>query len=425
MVGAPFFVESEAMKSTKTTKMQTLNRAEDFRVPDSEVARRIRTLQRQMGAQGIEGILIIQRVDLFYFSGTAQNGFLFIPEVGDPLLMVKRYFPRAKRESAIRRILEIDSVKEIPEHIREASGRLPSVLGLELDVLPVRDFEFYKTLLPAERIADASPLILKTRGIKSPWEIEQMEKTAKMSRLTFEYMCTAIRPGLSEMEFAGLFETFARKLGHGGMLRDRSFQSGGAYPWHVLSGKNGGMPGVLDASTSGEGTSAAFPSGAGNKRLSPGEPIMVDFGSVLNGYHLDETRMFAIRKMPKIAEKACRAVIEIHDSVLDRVKPGVTTGDLFQHSLDLAQKMGYRDQYLGPRGYQVGFIGHGIGLELIEPPFIARGRTEVLEPGMVFALEPKIVFKEAFAAGVESVFRVASDGAHLITQVPVDLFICG
>ncbi|PIP35355.1 MAG: peptidase M24 [Desulfobacterales bacterium CG23_combo_of_CG06-09_8_20_14_all_52_9] len=401
-----------------------MTQTETFRVPDSEVENRIKTIQKEMALSEIEGILIIQRVDLFYFSGTAQNGFLYIPQKGEPLLMIKRYFPRAKRESSIHHIFEIPSVRAVPELIQDAFGHLPAVLGLELDVLPVRDFEFYKVLLPAKRILDASPLILKVRTIKSSWEIEQMENTAEMSRRTFEYMRSVMRPGISEMEFAGMYETFARKLGHGGMLRDRNFQSGGAYPWHVLSGKNGGMPGVLDASTSGEGTSSAFPSGAGSKLLSPGEPIMVDLGSVLNGYHMDETRMFAIGSMPKSAEKACRAVIEIHDAVLEMANPGVTTGELFQHSVNLAKKMGYADQYLGPQGYQVRFIGHGIGLELIEPHIIAKDRADVLEPGMTFALEPKIVFQDAYAAGLESVFHVTKNGSRLISKVPIEIFIC-
>ncbi len=399
-------------------------REKPFRVPETEIQSRIQSLQREMDKAEIPGLLILQRVDLFYFSGTAQNGFLYIPASGEPLLMVKRYFPRARRESALTHVVEISSVKAVPGKIHDLFGHLPSVLGLELDVLPVREFEFYKGLFPAKRIVDASFFILKVRGIKSAWEIEQMEQTAEMSRKTFEHMRAVIRPGLSEMEFAGMFETFARKLGHGGMLMDRSFQSGGAYPWHVLSGKSGGMPGVLDAAASGEGTSAAFPSGAGRKPLASGEPIMVDLGSVLNGYHMDETRMFAIGSMPKEAQKACHAAMEIHDAVLERVKPGVTTGALFQHGLDLAKKRGYEDQYLGPKGYQVRFIGHGIGLELIEPYIIARGKSDVLKPGMTFALEPKIVFKDRYAAGVESVFCVTERGYRLLSKVPLEIFIC-
>jgi Xaa-Pro aminopeptidase len=146
---------------------------------------------------------------------------------------------------------------------------------------------------------------------------------------------------------------------------------------------------------------------------------------VRNGYHIDETRMFALGSMPEPALTACRVAIDIHRELLERVRPGVILGDLFEHSVQLAQSYGYGPQYLGPAAAKVSFVGHGIGLELIEPPFIARGKTEPLAPGMTFALEPKFCFQNAFAAGIESVFVVTETGSRLISRVPVDVFICG
>ena len=253
-----------------------------------------------------------------------------------------------------------------------------------------------------------------------------MERTAEMSCQTFEYMKTIIRPGLTEMEFAGMYETFARRLGHGAGLRVRDYLTEGYewYPWHVLSGGSGGLVGLLDSPASGEGTSVAFSCGAGNKPLAPNEPVMVDLGSVLNGYHMDEIGMFTIGSMPDKALKACRAAIQIYGSVLERVKPGITAGELFLHAESLTESLGYAEFYLGPQGLKVSFIGHGIGLELIEQPVIARDRKEHLKPGMVFALEPKMVFRNEFAAGIESVFVVTETGACLISRVPAEIFIC-
>jgi len=152
---------------------------------------------------------------------------------------------------------------------------------------------------------NASASILDVRKIKSPWDIQQMERTAYMSSLTFDYMRRVLTPGLAEMAFAGLFENFARNRGHAGKLRVRNYSTEG-YSWHVLSGRSGGMTGVLDSPASGEGSSYAFPCGAGNKKISAEEPIMVDFASVLNGFHMDETRMFAIGRMPdKALQYAC------------------------------------------------------------------------------------------------------------------------
>jgi Xaa-Pro aminopeptidase len=250
-----------------------------------------------------------------------------------------------------------------------------------------------------------------------------MEKTAQLTQKTFKYMRTAIRPGYTEMEFAGIFETFARKLGHGGKMRVRDYQTEG-YPWHILSGKSGGMVGLLDSPASGEGTSVAFPCGAGSKPLAKDEPIMIDFTSVLNGYHLDETRMFAIDSMPTKAMRASQASIDIHNRVFEKVKPGITVGELFEISTSAAKSLGYAEQYLGPPGYKESFIGHGVGLELIESPIIAKGKEDHLLPGMTFALEPKMVFKDEFAAGIESVLLVTDTGCGLISKAPVEIFIC-
>jgi Xaa-Pro aminopeptidase len=396
---------------------------QDFRVPASEIRRRKAAIQRELRKSGVDALFVVQRVDLFYFAGTAQNGFLYMPAEGEPLLCVKKYMPRAQRESPLENIVEIGSINEVPGFIADFFGKLPPTLGFEFDVLPVRDFNFYRRVLPVKNYVDGSPLIKKIRMIKSPWEIEQMDRTAALSQKTFEYMKATIRPGYTEMEFAGMFETFARKLGHGGKMRVRDYQTEG-YPWHILSGKSGGLVGLLDSPASGEGTSAAFPCGGGNKPLAAHEPIMIDFTSVLNGYHLDETRMFAIETMPDRAMRACQATIHIHNAVLEKVKPGMTGVELFEISTSEAKSLGYEEQYLGPPGYKVTFIGHGMGLELIEPPIVADGKEDPLEPGMTFALEPKMVFKDEFAAGIESVLLVTDSGCRLISQVPVEIFIC-
>jgi Xaa-Pro aminopeptidase len=397
--------------------------SEPFRVPRAEIERRTAAIQAELVRAEVDGLFVVQRADLFYFSGTAQNGFLYVPAEGRPLLFVKQSVARARAESALETLVPIDSVKAVPGLIADVCGRMPDRLGLELDVLPVNDFRFYRNLFNSKDCLDGSPLILRIRSIKSDWEIAQLEATAEMTRSTFDHMRTIIAPGLTEMQFAGMYEAYARTIGHGGKLRVRHFNTEG-YPWHVLSGDSGGLVGVLDSPASGRGTSAAFPAGAGSRRLRADEPIMVDLGSVMNGYHLDETRMFAIGSMPENAHRASRAAIEIHDTLIAAAKPGVTLSEIFETASTMAERLGFADAFLGPPGHRVSFIGHGIGLELVEPPIIARGRETPLETGMVFAVEPKIVYENEFAAGVESVFRVTPAGGRLISRVPAEIFIC-
>jgi Xaa-Pro aminopeptidase len=338
--------------------------------------------------------------------------------------MVKKYLPRARKESPIKNIVELKSITDARTIINDTFGNLPHKLGFELDVIPVNDFGFYRSLFQEQECVDGSGCIKKVRMIKSPWELEQMDHVAELSRLTFEFIRENIRPGYTEMEFAGIMETFARKLGHPGKLRVRDYQAEG-YTWHILSGKSGGMTGLLDSPASGEGTSAAFPCGGGNKKLAADEPIMIDLGSALNGYHFDETRMFAIRSMPKKALDASRASIEIYYRILEMVKPGQNSRVLFEASVSKAEALGYGDAYLGIPGYKVSFIAHGTGIELVEPPFIAAKKETILEPGMVFAIEPKMVFDNEFTAGIENIVAVTEEGYRVISRTPVEVFICG
>jgi Xaa-Pro dipeptidase len=103
--------------------------------------------------------------------------------------------------------------------------------------------------------------------------------------------------------------------------------------------------------------------------------------------------------------------------------PGVLIGEIFQHAVEKAEALGYKDQFLGPVGHKVTFVGHGIGLELVEPPILARNRKDPLMPGMVFSLEPKLVFKNEFSAGIESMFMVTEAGSRMLSKVPVKIFI--
>ena len=393
-----------------------------FKIPASEIERRIQNLQASMQQSEIEGFLIVQRVDLLYFAGTAQNGFLYVPAHGNPLLLIKRYAPRAREESSIDNIIEITSPKEVPGRIIDIYGRLPKAMAFELDVLPVTHFNFYKQLFPVKTHLDGSSLIHGVRSVKSPWEIEQIENTARLSARTFQYIQDHLKEGYTEMEFAGMFEAFARKIGHGGKLRVRDYQSE-VYPWHVLSGPNGGKMGLLDSPFSGEGTSVAFPVGAGFRKMAAHEPILIDLGFIYNGYHMDETRMFAIGSMHKKAMDASMAAIEIHDAILDAAKPGIPINRLYEISVDRAKALGYRETFLGPPGYKVSFVGHGIGLDLVEQPIISVKNKTPLQPGMTLCIEPKINFINEFGTGVESAFMITETGSRIISRVPKKVFI--
>ncbi|MDZ7699814.1 MAG: M24 family metallopeptidase [Deltaproteobacteria bacterium] len=151
---------------------------------------------------------------------------------------------------------------------------------------------------------------------------------------------------------------------------------------------------------------------------------MIDLALMLNGYHTDETRMFAIESMPKTAMNASLTAIDIQNTILEAIRPGIPLNRLFQIALKSARQLGYAESFLGPPGYKVRFIGHGIGLELVEPPIISDKNEMPMKPGMTFSIEPKLVFQDHFSAGVETMFTVTETGYELISRVPSDVFVC-
>jgi len=324
-------------------------------------------------------------------------------------------------ESPFNDVVALKSIRELPSLIQTHFGELPNSLGLELDVLPVRDYFRYQDLFQGARFVDASPVLRNTRKIKSPFEVDLMRKAGEIGRKAYQEGRKILEEGMTEIQFGGLLEAAAKRYGHEGLLRVRSLNYE-AYTWHVLSGPTGGIVSQSDSPMGGLGLSPAFPVGASLRVMRAHEPILVDFGTCYHGYQVDETRMFSIGKMRQKFVDVYKACQEIHDAVLDEVRPGADCEAIFFKTLRLAERLGYRDSYLGPRGLQTHFIAHGIGLELNEFPFLAQGQSYPLEKGMTFAVEPKIVFPGEGSAGFENTVVVTQDGYEILTPLEQEIF---
>jgi Xaa-Pro aminopeptidase len=403
-------------------ELKPLTESLGFRyTPRKELKDRLGRLRGHMESAEIESLLVVQKMDLYYLSGTAQDGLLFIPSEGKPLLMIRRELERAKLESPLEEIISLKSTRDLPSLIRGHWGRLPRVLGLPMDVLPVRDYLRYQDLFPDTELKDTFSVMRDTRKIKSPFEIEIMRAGAEIGEKVYQEAKEILKQGMTEIAFGGLMEAAAKKYGHEGLLRVRSLNYE-AYSWHVLSGPSGGIVSQSDSPMGGLGLSPAFPVGASLRVMRAHEPILVDFGICYHGYQVDQTRMFSIGKMGKKFTDAYKACREIHDAVVEETRPGSGCEALFNKSIQVAEKMGYGDSYLGPPGLQTRFVAHGIGLELNEPPFLAQGHTYPLEIGMTFALEPKIVFPGEGSVGIENTVLVTQEGHEVLTPIKEDIF---
>lgn len=390
--------------------------------PLYEIEQRIALLQDAMQKRSVDGVLILQKTDLFYFAATSQQGYLYVPVEGKPLLLIFKDFDRAKIESPIQDIVSLVSVKKIPQVFAEFNYVLPRILGMELDVLPANLYFLYGKIFEQSKIVDISTEIRLIRAVKSEFEIEKLRRAANLSDKVAAKVSELLRPGKTEVEVAGELEGYARSLGHQGIVRMRIW-GGELFYGHLMSGAAAAVPSYLASPTGGEGVSDFVGQGAGFKKIAKNEPILVDYVFALDGYISDHARIFSIGVLSSDLLDAHQAMLEVQNGTMKQAKPGAVTGDLYEMMVSMAAERGYGDYFMGVGERRIRFTGHGVGLELDEYPFIAKGQKLELQAGMIIALEPKIIFPGKGVVGIENTHLVTEAGLEPLTKISDEITI--
>jgi Xaa-Pro aminopeptidase len=388
--------------------------------PQSEIQTRIAALQRVLAQKKIDGALILQRVDLFYFTGTIQQGSLYVPAAGEPLLMVNKVLARARAESALERIVPLASPKNIPGLLKQSGLPRPKRIGLELDVLPANLYLIYGEIFDGAAIADLSPDIRLLRALKSPYEIQLIREAAAYSDRVAACVPELLREGQTEIELAGRVEAEARRMGHQGIVRMRMWGSELFYG-HLLAGPSGAVPSFLASPTGGAGVSPAVAQSAGFRPIKRHEPVLVDYVFAYRGYISDHARIFAIGRLPEELVQAHAAMLDLQARVKSMAKAGVPSGVIYEFGLNYAQEHGYGPHFMGVGKERIRFVGHGVGLELDEFPFLSAGQDLPLQAGMVIALEPKAIFPGKGVVGIENTHVVTQDGLEQLGRYPDEI----
>ena len=383
--------------------------------PRSEIEARIEKLQASLQAQALDGALILQKADLFYLAGTIQQAHLFVPDDGEPLLMVHKSLERAQVESAIERIVPLESPKQIPTLLHRFGLKNPHALGFELDVLPTNLFFSYQKTFNDSKLVDVSPAIRLIRSVKSDYELGIIRQAAHFSDQVAALVPTELQEGMTEIELAGKMEAHARRLGHQGIIRMRLWGSELFYG-HLMAGPSAAVPSYLSSPTGGAALSPAVAQGSSFRPIRRHEPVLFDYVFAHNGYLSDHARIFSLGRLPEDLMQAHNAMIELQDTIKATGRPGMPSGDLYTLALEHATAAGYGDYFMGVGEQRIRFVGHGVGLELDEFPFLAQGQNLPLEEGMVIALEPKLIFPESGVVGVENTHVVTTNGLEQLTR---------
>ncbi|MDR2485517.1 MAG: Xaa-Pro peptidase family protein [Treponema sp.] len=377
--------------------------------------------------------IFIDSVNQYYFTGTMQDGILFIrkdegSKRGSRLLYgVRRSFARANIEAPLFQ----DPGEESEELLgmasyRDLEGRIGRDLGrlyIEGGAMPAAGLErlgkYFSFSSPAGRDGPGflDTVIRGVRSVKSEAEISLIRGSGEAHRILLEERVPALlREGMSEAEFLGELAAEMYRLGYQGITRFHQTHAE-MYFGQIGFGTNSLYPSLFDGPGGAKGDGPASPLSAdAERRLKKGDPVFVDVGFGIKGYHSDKTQVYYFGcEPPAEFKKAHRFCLDMQKRLAEQLVPGAIPSKLY---LDRVSNLSGEelDCFMGvDNSHKVKFLGHGVGLNIDELPVIAKGFDEPLEENMVLALEPKKGVPGIGLAGVEDTYIVKPGGGLCVT----------
>ncbi|MCL2790267.1 MAG: Xaa-Pro peptidase family protein [Desulfobulbus sp.] len=391
-------------------------------VPASEIAQRIARLQCRLQAKSVDGALIFDPLNMYYYTGTIQQGIVFVPTEGEPAFLVRRSYERAQLETPWRRILPLQGFSQLPAILADL-GLAANILGVAETTLPVAVFHALTKALPKSAFMDISEVLSMVRVVKSEYEVGLIRTAGILHGQVYDAIPAMIRAGMTEWELGAEIHKKIMSLGYTGIAR---FVANGMelFMGVISFGESGNYPTASVGPGGQTGLSPAFPLVGGNRKLGRGEPIFVDVGFGYEGYFTDKTRIFSLGAPPAAALDAHKICLDIQEAVRDRLKPGAIPSRIYQEILDeFVHPRGFAENFMGFGGNRVPFLGHGIGLAIDEFPAIAGKIHTPLEANMVIVLEPKKGLPGIGLVGVENTFLVTNQGGENLTPGADELAI--
>lgn len=353
---------------------------------------RIFALQRELAAESVDLALLFHRDNIRYFTGFRINkvvsSILAIPRAGAPTYIVARLdMERAKRDCWISNLLAFP--EDTPDILSALDPLLaPAVkrIGVERGVITLEQAEFLMNRCSQQvSLVDVQPLVDRLRLIKSVPEIERLRESARIASLVMRAIQADLKPGLIEAEVAASVEPMLVKEG----------AEGTSFETFMTSGSNAWLPQRVTV----------------RKPVQDGEMILLDMGGVYDGYCSDITRTLSTDGLTRDQHRLFDAARRAHDAALETIRPGVVAEQVDAAARDLLRAEGYGDCF--PH-----LTGHGIGLSAHEGPIVDERVRTVLQPGMVFTVEPGAYVPGVGAARIEDMVLVTETGYEMLTDAP-------
>jgi Xaa-Pro aminopeptidase len=363
-----------------------------------------------MHQQGIAALWLTTEPEIRYFSGfltqfwqsPTRPWFLVVPAIGKPIAVIPEIGARYMAETWVDDIRtwpsptpEDDGVSLLLATLREITGRtgrIGTLMGPETHMrLPLQDIDKIRDALIKDglEIVDATPIIRAMRMVKSTAEIEKIAYICDLVSESFANLPNVITIGDTEQEIFRIFKVDVLRRG----ADDVPYLVGGAGP----DGYEDIISPPLD------------------RTMQPGDILMLDTGSIFDGYFCDFDRNFAFGRPSEAVQKANSLLYRATEAGLKAARPGITAAALFQ-------SMWSELDTWGGRGNAVGRMGHGLGMQLTEWPSLTPNDQTVLQPGMVITLEPGLEITPGRMLVHEEVIVIRESGAKLLTRrAPIEL----
>jgi len=366
--------------------------------PRAEFEARLDSIQQAMKIQGLEVILLTSEHDIRYVTGfmtqfwqsPTRPWFVVVPARGLPEAIIPTIGVPLMERGFVGKIhswpspaAPDDGINLLAGVIRAMAGAAPGLgmlMGRESKLMmPLRDLEILKKAIGSPELVDATEIFRSSRMVKSEVEIAKIRHSCRLASQVFEQLPSWASAG---MPLADVFRRFKIKALEAG-LDDVSYLVGAA--------GQGGYDDII--------------SPPGDEPLQPGDVLMLDTGCCWDGYFCDFDRNFAVGDVSSETEDAHALLWQATEDALKEMKIGMTSADLFAI---MAKR-------LGTDGEGVGRFGHGLGLQLTEPPSHISWDQTVLKENMVLTLEPSLEISKGRMLVHEENIVLRSDGAELLT----------
>jgi Xaa-Pro aminopeptidase len=357
-------------------------------VSDNEFERRRESVAAQFPERKLDGFVVSFSPNLRYLTGfTGSNGNLLLLPGNAILFTDPRYRIQASQEVTCR--VHISKGPLVPDVVGAIAKLGLRRIGYEparmtcdsLDSLQAR-LPMKSTLVPVNGCVEA------LRMVKSPGEIALIRRSVETNSRAFETTVPRVRPGMKEQDLAAELEYRMRRLG----AERPSFET------IVAGGARSALP-------------HAQPTGA---RLAVGQLVVVDMGALQGGYCSDMTRMLFLGSPSAKVKRAYRAVLEAQLAAIDAVRPGVSTARVDAVARKVLKTYGLAEAF-------VHSTGHGLGLEIHEPPRIGKRDKIRLAPGMAITIEPGVYIEGFGGIRIEDTVVVTQTGCEILTPTPKSL----